>query len=86
MVKIYKLKKKIPDSKIDKLGNTFVKPNQIDLIINHDADVYNEDGKILLKFRKNKLKQKHIHDFYDNIVPFMLKHPTQNRGSSQARC
>ena len=32
MVKVYKLKKKIPDNKIDKLGNTFVKPNQIDLI------------------------------------------------------
>lgn len=82
MVKVYKLKKKIPDNKIDKLGNTFVKPNQIDLIIDHDADVYNEEGKILLKFRKQKLKKYNIDKFYDNIVPFMLKHPTENRGST----
>jgi hypothetical protein len=82
MVKVYKLKKKIPDNKIDRLGNTFVKPNQIDLIINHDADVYNEEGKILLKFRKQKLKKHNIDSFYDNVVPFMLKHPTQTRGST----
>ena len=76
MVKTYRLKKKIPDNKVDKLGNTFVKPKQISLIINHDADVYNEEGQLLLKFRKNKLKKHHINSFYDNIVPFMLKHPT----------
>ena len=75
MVKIYKLKKKIPDSKIDKLGNTFVKPNHIDLIIDHDADVYNEDGKILLKFRKNKLREtmfsEQHHQKFKKLLPLI---------------
>ena len=50
--------------------NVFLKPDHIKNIIDYDADVYNTEGKLLLRFRKNVLPQKHIDDFYDNIIHF----------------
>jgi aminopeptidase N len=61
--------------------NKHVSPNQIKLIINDDADVYTEDNKLLLRFRKNKLPQKDIDEFYDNVIHFALT-KTTNRGSA----
>jgi hypothetical protein len=80
-VVIYHLDKDITDEKMDKLSNTYVKPSQISLIIDNDADVYNADGtKLLIRFRKNKLSDKKIKDFYDNVIKFAVG-KTQNRGS-----
>ena len=53
---IYHVDKLIADDKMETLKNSNVKPSQIELIINDDADVYNEEGKLLIRFRKNKLK------------------------------
>jgi hypothetical protein len=78
---IYHVDKNIPDSEMDKLKNTYVKPGQIDLIIDHDADVYDANGKLLLLFRKNKLKEKDVNDFYDNVIDF-AKNVSTNRGST----
>ena len=74
-------KKKIPDSEMEKYTNGFVKPAMIDTILHKDADVFTEDGKLLLKFRKNALNQNHIDDFYDNVISF-AKNGTSNRGST----
>lgn len=78
---IYHVDKNITDDKMDKLKNTYVKPEQIDLIIDYDADVYDKDGKLLLIFRKGKLKKKNIDDFYDNVIDF-AKNVSTNRGST----
>ena len=81
MVKVYHLKKLIPDSKMRTLGNTYVDRKQIKLFIDHDADVYNEDNKLLMKFRKTHLPSKKMNTFYDNVIRFAnLK--TNNRGSA----
>lgn len=80
-IMIYHVDKKIDDSKIESILNTYVKPSQIDFIIDHDADVYTADNKLLLKFRKGKLSQENVHDFYDNIIKF-AKNTTSNRGST----
>ena len=80
-VMVYQIGKNISDEKMNALANTYVKPSDIDLIIDHDADVYTEDGKLLLKFRKGVLKQANIKEFYDNVIKFAMK-PTANRGST----
>ena len=72
--------KKLSDEAMDKLKNTYVTRNMIDTIITKDATVYSKEGKLLLLFRKNKLRDGQV--FYDNIVEFMNKNPTSNRGSA----
>ena len=77
----YYVDKDITDTKAEELKNTFVKSKQIKLILDNDADVYTIDEKLLLRFRKNKLSDTNISDFYDNIIDFAMK-PTSNRGSA----
>ena len=76
---IYFVDKNIDNGKMEKYKNTHVKPSQIDFIINHDADVYTKEGKLLLKFRKNKLPEKDIDSFYENVIHFALKKNKQPR-------
>jgi hypothetical protein len=66
---------------MNELKNTFVKPSQIDLIINDDADVYTTDEKLLLRFRKNKLSKLKSETFYDNVINY-ASIVTSNRGSA----
>jgi hypothetical protein len=80
--KTYTVKKDISDDEAqDKLVNKFVTASMINDIIKEDADVYTEDGKLLLKFRKKALSKTHTTAFYDNIIKFALT-PTSNRGSA----
>jgi hypothetical protein len=67
---VYIVKSDIPKEKLDKLNGMFVKPKQIAFIIDHDADVYTEDGRMLLRFRKGVLPMKNIKDAYDNMIQF----------------
>ena len=53
--KIYKAKKIISDDDIKKLEGKFFDDENM-IIFSEDIDVYTEDGKLLLKFRKNRLK------------------------------
>jgi len=81
-ITIYYLDKDITDEKMEKLKNTYVKRSQINLIIEDDVDVYNADGsKLLLRFRKNKLSDKKVNEFYDNVIKFAVG-KTHNRGST----
>ena len=67
-VKIYTVEKNFDDVKMEKKMDRFIKKDDIKDIIDHDADVYTSEGKLLLRFRKNVLPQNHIDDFYDNII------------------
>lgn len=79
---IYHVNKEISDEKMDKLKNTYVKKSQINLIVDHDCDVYDsESNKLLLKFRKHKLSDSKVKDFYDNVIHFAMG-STNNRGSA----
>jgi hypothetical protein len=80
-ITIYHVKKDYDDDKLSKIMNTKLKQDSIKVIINHDADVFTEDGKLLLRFRKNKLNENDIKDFYDNVIFFALN-KTNNRGSA----
>ena len=74
-------KKMISDEEMEKYANKFVNPSTIKTIIREDADVVTEDGKILLRFRKNALNMKNVSDFYNNVINF-AKNSTGNRGST----
>ena len=80
-IMVYHVDKKIDDNKMESILNTYVKPSQIDFIIDHDADVYTADNKLLLRFRKGKLSSTNVANFYDNVIKF-AKHTTSNRGST----
>jgi hypothetical protein len=76
-MKVSKLK---TDAEMKQLENTFIKPSQIHKIIRDDATVYTEDGKLLLLFRKRKLKGGQ--DFYQQVSNYIKKNPSTNRGTS----
>jgi hypothetical protein len=77
----YYVKKDYDDNKLSNVLNKKLKRHDIKTIIDHDADVYTEEGELLLRFRKNKLNKEHIDDFYNNVINFALT-PTSNRGSA----
>jgi hypothetical protein len=80
-VTVYYVDKEITDEKMESYKNKKVTPTQIKLIINDNADVYSKEGILLLKFRKGKLPQNHINEFYDNVIDF-ASITTSNRGSA----
>lgn len=81
-VKKLVVSKKVSDEMMkNKIANTFVKPNMIHSIIHNDTDVYTDTGKLLLRFRKGVFPQKHIDDFYENVISFAMN-TTSNRGSA----
>ena len=81
-VDVYYVDKNMSDDAISNLKGTFVKKSQISLIINSDADVYTNDNKLLLKFRKNKLPLNQVDKFYDNVIQYARNNYTSNRGSA----
>jgi len=81
-VTVYHVGKDYDDEAMENKKNTFLKPSDISLIIRDDTDVYTEDGRLLLTFRKNALKNReHIDQFYDNIIKF-AKNVSSNRGNA----
>jgi hypothetical protein len=80
-VTIYYVDKDYDDTKLAKVLNKKLKRSDIKEIIDDDTDVYTTDGKLLLRFRKNKLNKDNIEAFYDNVIDFAVI-PTTNRGSA----
>ena len=77
----YYVDKDYDNNKLTKVLNTKLRRNQIQFIIDHDADVYTKEGQLLLKFRKNILDTTKVDDFYKNVISFAQK-KTSNRGSA----
>ena len=80
-IKTFIVDKSIPDSKINTILNSFVKPSHIKNIITVSCDVYTKEGKLLLKFRKDILNDKHVDDFYKNVNDF-AHNWSSNRGNT----
>ena len=80
-VTVYYVDKDYDDAKLKTVIGKKLKRSQIKNIIDDDADVYNAEGKLLLRFRKNKLNKEHVREFYDNVIQF-AKSLTSNRGTS----
>ena len=80
-VTVYTVGKEYDDDKLEKKMNSFLKPSDIHTILKDDSDVYTEEGKLLLRFRKNVLDDKHVDAFYDNVIHF-AKNKSGLRGSA----
>jgi hypothetical protein len=74
------VKKEKTDEEMEKLKNTKITKEMIKTIITSDTDVYNEEGKLLLRYKKGIIKGGE--EYYKNVKPFMDKHPSTNRGSA----
>lgn len=80
-IKIYHVEKDIPDQKFENKVGKKLKREQIKTIIDDDADVFTSDGRLLIRFRKNRLNKTHMDAFYENIIDFANKE-TSNRGTA----
>lgn len=80
-IKTYYVDKDFDDDVMASKLNTFVDKKDINDLLNDSADVYTTEGKLLLRFRKNALPEKHVDSFYNNIIKF-ARTPTSNRGSA----
>jgi hypothetical protein len=80
-ITVYYVDKDFDDKKMEQKLDKKLKRNDIEIILDHDADVFTKDGKLLIRFRKNKLNKQNIEDFYTNVIGF-AKNKTQNRGSA----
>ena len=77
----YTVKKNIDDNEMNIRLNKFVSKKDIDIIIDHSCDVYTEENKLLLRFRKNVLTQKNTNLFFENVNSF-AHNTSSNRGST----
>uniref|UniRef100_A0A6C0E8C6 2OGFeDO JBP1/TET oxygenase domain-containing protein n=1 Tax=viral metagenome TaxID=1070528 RepID=A0A6C0E8C6_9ZZZZ len=80
-ITVYTVTPEYDQDKLEKKMNKFLKREDIKTIIDHDADVFTNDGKLLLRFRKKALSKKNVDDFYDNIIEF-AKNVSSNRGNA----
>ena len=74
------VKKEKTDEEMELLKNTKITKEMIKHIITKDTDVYNEEGKMLLRYKKKIITGGQ--EYYKNVKPFMDKHPSTNRGSA----
>ena len=84
-IDVYHVKKNITDAGMEKYKHQFVTPAIIDLIIIDDTDVYTDDGRLLLKFRKGKLSKDKIDTFYENMIDFARTTSTNRKLTSGLR-
>ena len=80
-IPVYHVRKDYDDEQMASKMNTFVEKSDIKDVIDQDADVYTEDGKLLLRFRKKELPQEKAELFYDNVIDF-AKLVSSNRGNA----
>ena len=80
-ITVYTVEKDFDDTKMENKMDKNLKREDIKLIIKDDADVYTNEGKLLLRFRKNVLPKKNIDEFYESVIKFALN-PSGNRGSA----
>jgi hypothetical protein len=70
------------DAEMEKIKSKLINPSTIKDFITDDTDVYTEDNRLLLKFRKNKLNKANIEQFFDNVINFAETSYSSNRGSA----
>lgn len=79
-VTIYTVRKDLTDEETEAMNGKYCTNRTFKDIIDHDADVYTEEGALLMRFRKKVLPQHNVQQFYDNIHDF-AKNVTAARGA-----
>lgn len=87
-IMVYIVREDKTEKEMDKRAGTKLRESDRDktTIIDHDADVFIENpdgspGKLLIRFRKNKLSKTNVDAFWDNVIKFARK-DTANRGTA----
>ena len=87
-IMVYIVREDKHDSQMDKrAGKKLTEADRKKItILDHDADVFIENpdgsaGKLLIRFRKNKLSKEKVDAFWDNVIQFARK-DTTNRGTA----
>lgn len=81
-MKILRLRKLMTDMQAAALRNTFVKSSQIVQIVNEDADIFDDSGNLLARFRKRVMPKNELVAFYDATMDFTTNNASHNRGSA----
>jgi len=82
-VTIIHVDKDFDDARMERMMDNKINPLDIKDIITEDTDVYTKEGKLLLRFRKNKLTKSKIDSFYENVIKF-AHNVSSNRGSASS--
>jgi hypothetical protein len=78
-VPVYTVEKMLTDEETQEKLSKFLSEDDFPTVITEDADVYNTDGELLLRFRKNVLDEKIIDTAYEAMKDF-IKNVTTDRG------
>ena len=78
-ITVYTLRKILTDRQTEGCLAKFLTDKHFPLVINDDADVYNEDGKLLMRFRKQVLSEANINSAYEGMKGF-ITNSSKDRG------
>lgn len=78
-VPVYVVRKILSDEETLSLKGKFMTEKHFPVVLKSDADVYDEEGNPIVRFRKGVLTQSKIDDTYDALKEFMKK-TTTDRG------
>jgi len=78
-IPVYTVEKMLTDTETQEKLSKFLSEDDFPTVIKEDADVYNTDGDLLLRFRKNVLDEKIIDTAYEAMKDF-IKNVTTDRG------
>lgn len=78
-VPVYVVRKILSDEETNAVKSKFMEEKHFPVVLKEDADVYDEDGNPLVRFRKNVLSKSKVDDAYDALKEFMKK-TTTDRG------
>ena len=78
-IPIYTVEKMLTDEETQDKLSKFLDEEDFPIVIKEDADVYNTEGDLLLRFRKNVLDEKIIDTAYEAMKDF-IKNVTTDRG------
>jgi hypothetical protein len=78
-IPVYTVKKILSDAETAALKGKFMEEKHFPVVLTSDADVYDEDGALLLRFRKDVLPKEHIDAAWDALKDF-IKRKSTDRG------
>jgi hypothetical protein len=78
-IPVYTVRKVLTEEEALACKGQFMEEKDFRVVLKESADVYTEDGQLLLRFRKSVLTQKNIDNTYDSLKEFMKK-TTTDRG------
>jgi hypothetical protein len=78
-VPVFKVRAILSDEETKDCMATFLTKDHFPVVLTSDADVYTEDGQLLLRFRKQVLSEHKIDEAYEAMKEF-IKRKTTDRG------